>query len=315
MVRNLNLKQEHCEEKAKEIYCIQCKEIFCSSCFINYHTSKLRKDHEKKPYDPKEIMETKCKEHEGETISLFCYDCDIPICVKCVLNKHKPHQVFSETDIIDILKKDLKKYLESSFITSIKEKIENLKKILYENEQKLLKFQDIEKEYEKTIDINQLIQWKRTIKLELGDLSGLEYQNIEFSSIPIQLVFGDSTGSISFVSDEEPKRNGKNIMNGNNGGWVTNTRGEAFIISKFEKCLIDHIKISNYCSKKYKIEILKEEKWVIMKDWTAIVDYHKDTLIFSSEKYITDSIKLSCSDGNNTSWYLFNVYGKLIPKN
>lgn len=176
---------EHCEEKPKEIYCIQCTEVYCSSCFITMHSSKLKKNHEKKEYNPKEIVEMKCKEHLNDIMTLFCQDCELPICVKCSLNKHKTHKVFITSEIKENLIKDVESLLKEVPIDVYKKEIQDLKNQMKEIEDKLLLIESIEKEYKKTTDTNQLILWKKLLNNSMGKSLSIKWSLISSDMIYI----------------------------------------------------------------------------------------------------------------------------------
>ena len=70
-------KQKQCDIcKAKEAtsLCPQCFSYYCDKCFKCVHEEDKNKAHKKEKIDYFVPIDTRCPEHEGDNISLFCVD-------------------------------------------------------------------------------------------------------------------------------------------------------------------------------------------------------------------------------------------------
>ena len=84
----------------KNIYkCKQCKEIYCSSCFI-FH------EHFKIDFNNLSIINNKCPLHKNE-LTKYCVECDKNLCIYCIKdeenNIHKHHEIICLFDLIPCL--------------------------------------------------------------------------------------------------------------------------------------------------------------------------------------------------------------------
>ena len=62
--------------KAKEAICLcpQCFSYYCDKCFKCVHEEEKNKVHKKEEIDYFVPIDTRCPDHEGDNISLFCLD-------------------------------------------------------------------------------------------------------------------------------------------------------------------------------------------------------------------------------------------------
>ena len=86
-----------------EAFCRHCALFICQSCEEAHRTMRPFSDHVVVPLDDlrqntaahfpvKEEAQMKCKEHGGEMIKLYCYDCEQLICRDCIVKDHKEHE-------------------------------------------------------------------------------------------------------------------------------------------------------------------------------------------------------------------------------
>ena len=61
-------------EICKVNLCLDCHSYFCETCFKCVHDIKQNSNHKKEKIDLFIPIETKCPEHEGSPMNLFCID-------------------------------------------------------------------------------------------------------------------------------------------------------------------------------------------------------------------------------------------------
>lgn len=107
-------------ENAVEYHCNCCEIRLCSDC-TSIHLSDKSKTHEVVAFTSRKISEVipECSKHGKSKCEIFCRDCEIPICAKCVVSVHRQHN-FSEmeefldekrTEILDEIKETEAKLL------------------------------------------------------------------------------------------------------------------------------------------------------------------------------------------------------------
>ena len=105
-------KQAHCEmctdTQAKvEAYCQQCNKFACKNCTC-VHSSTFS-THTFQFFEsqlPKCPPQNKCQLH-GESLEIFCFDCDKSICGHCIVKDHRDHNVEFHSVIAEKKKKEL----------------------------------------------------------------------------------------------------------------------------------------------------------------------------------------------------------------
>ena len=86
-----------------EAFCRHCAFFICQHCEEAHRTMRAFSDHAVVPLDDlrqntaahlpvKENAQLMCKEHGGEEMKLYCYDCKQLICRDCIVIDHKGHK-------------------------------------------------------------------------------------------------------------------------------------------------------------------------------------------------------------------------------
>ncbi|XP_034943133.1 RING finger protein 17 [Chelonus insularis] len=76
--------------------CIQCSALYCSKCFVKFHTFQASKHHIAEPVTPSKRKKIKdlsvdCPEHPYNKNKHWCNDCKLSCCSDCVINCHRNH--------------------------------------------------------------------------------------------------------------------------------------------------------------------------------------------------------------------------------
>ena len=65
---------ETCKDENATTLCLDCHSYFCKDCFKYVHDRKKNSNHKKEKIDLFIPIDTKCPEHEGILMNLFCID-------------------------------------------------------------------------------------------------------------------------------------------------------------------------------------------------------------------------------------------------
>ena len=63
-----------CKVNEATILCPPCFSYYCDKCHKCVHEIKENKDHKKEPIDYNVPIDTRCPDHSGNNINLFCLD-------------------------------------------------------------------------------------------------------------------------------------------------------------------------------------------------------------------------------------------------
>jgi len=65
---------EMCKDEEAATLCFDCHSYFCEACFKFIHDRKKNSNHRKQKIDLFIPIDTKCPDHEGSPMNLFCID-------------------------------------------------------------------------------------------------------------------------------------------------------------------------------------------------------------------------------------------------
>ena len=93
-------------------YCLNCEQYLCEWC-KGVHKRKLNStEHEfRKSSEIAKKTPLQCKEHD-EDFSSVCMNCELPVCPKCITEKHNDHALNSMSSSLASLKNDVVKNLQ-----------------------------------------------------------------------------------------------------------------------------------------------------------------------------------------------------------
>ena len=103
-----------CEQETYEWKCIECEQFICKKCKRIHERSAATKGHHilsLKDVTSVSSYETTCKTHKSRQFQLYCKNCLVLICNRCITSTHEGHK-FCDVDKIADQKKRL---LEDSF--------------------------------------------------------------------------------------------------------------------------------------------------------------------------------------------------------
>ena len=74
-LNQVNYKQcDMCKAKEASSLCPQCFSYYCDGCFKQVHEASKNKEHKKEKIDDFIPIDTRCPDHAGNNINLFCLD-------------------------------------------------------------------------------------------------------------------------------------------------------------------------------------------------------------------------------------------------
>lgn len=85
---------EECKNNC-QFYCNHCHRQLCEECTDEHKKGPENNNHEVVPYRQRkpQLPEEKCKLHQKRNVDIFCKDCNVPLCSKCIFMKeHSGHQ-------------------------------------------------------------------------------------------------------------------------------------------------------------------------------------------------------------------------------
>ncbi|CAL6041953.1 B-box_Zinc finger domain-containing protein [Hexamita inflata] len=92
---------DSCERNPASVFCFQCNGNICAQCDGQIHSNRLMRSHQRTaPFTP-----IKCKAH-GNFTSMLCAHCQELICVNCLVEFHKGHQIQQLTESFEIVQQE-----------------------------------------------------------------------------------------------------------------------------------------------------------------------------------------------------------------
>ena len=103
---------DSCGENSPVAYCTECDDLLCSVCWEHHQALRKTRSHSSfKLQEAQNISQDKyslssstspvCQDHEDQKLDLYCQQCSIPVCVKCILVSHKNHSIVVSNHAMD----------------------------------------------------------------------------------------------------------------------------------------------------------------------------------------------------------------------
>ncbi|XP_061167682.1 uncharacterized protein LOC133176584 [Saccostrea echinata] len=92
---------EECERNC-EFYCNPCHQRLCKQCRDEHLKSPENKKHEVVLYQLRKLQlpVEKCKIHPTKDVDMFCEECQVPLCSKCVTQQNHLGHIFTDLETI-----------------------------------------------------------------------------------------------------------------------------------------------------------------------------------------------------------------------
>ncbi|XP_062589456.1 uncharacterized protein LOC134251102 [Saccostrea cucullata] len=92
---------EDCERNC-EFYCNLCHQRLCKQCRDEHLKSPENKNHEVVLYQQRkrQLPVKKCKIHPTKDVDMFCEECQVPVCSKCVTKGDHPKHTFVDLEAV-----------------------------------------------------------------------------------------------------------------------------------------------------------------------------------------------------------------------
>jgi tripartite motif-containing protein 2/3 len=120
-------------------YCVQCQEKLCDLCAKTHRKSKLLRSHTLIDLDDTKALDdeahrtsllTVCEKHCDQTLTAYCDDCNLSICVTCLHVSHKDHATSLLKDVTEKFQQQM-----SSDISRLDDGFSKLREMLISVEQ------------------------------------------------------------------------------------------------------------------------------------------------------------------------------------
>lgn len=144
------------------IHCRSCQVNLCAQCLSTHIDRNKSLKHEIVPYTSQlvkpEAEIQKCQDHPKQQCDLYCQDCSVPICSRCLTGNHKRHGAVDLEEICETTRSTIKEDLEElrkfrkEYEKVVAESKEELAKYLKESDKERDSLKELGKQWHKMID-------------------------------------------------------------------------------------------------------------------------------------------------------------------
>ncbi|XP_063969458.1 uncharacterized protein LOC129281847 [Lytechinus pictus] len=196
-------------------FCRTCNNYICDKCLQCHHYMELFEDHE--IVSMEDVIEgkvsighqfEKCSIHKQENKDMFCDDCKVRVCLRCVVVGHKVHNIKNQSDFEHELRRKVTELAHQCAAkkAELEKNIQNIELQRHEVHtamQKLL--DDVSQAYSIKVKelegnlqdlIEQINELKRSFEDDLNILKSKERQRIKSICSSITLVDNDRLGHL-----------------------------------------------------------------------------------------------------------------------
>lgn len=144
------------------IHCGSCQVNLCAQCLSTHIDRNKSLKHEIVPYTSQlvkpEAEIEKCQDHPKQQCDLFCQDCSVPICSRCLTGNHKRHGAVDLEEICETTRSTVKEDLEElrkfrkEYEKVVGESKEELAKYIEESDKERDSLKELGKQWHQMID-------------------------------------------------------------------------------------------------------------------------------------------------------------------
>lgn len=148
--------------KVVVIHCGSCQVNLCAQCLSTHIDRNKSLKHEIVPYTSQlvkpEAEIEKCQDHPKQQCDLYCQDCSVPICSRCLTGNHKRHGAVDLEEICETTRSTIKEDLEElrkfrkEYEKVVGESKEELAKYLEESDKERDSLKELGKQWHQMID-------------------------------------------------------------------------------------------------------------------------------------------------------------------
>lgn len=148
--------------KVVVIHCGSCQVNLCAQCLSTHIDRNKSLKHEIVPYTSQlvkpEAEIQKCQDHPKQQCDLFCQDCSVPICSRCLTGNHKRHGAVDLEEICETTRSTVKEDLEElrkfrkEYEKVVGESKEELAKYIEESDKERDSLKELGKQWHQMID-------------------------------------------------------------------------------------------------------------------------------------------------------------------
>lgn len=144
------------------IHCGSCQVNLCAQCLSTHIDRNKSLKHEIVPYTSQlvkpEAEIQKCQDHPKQQCDLYCQDCSVPICSRCLTGNHKRHGAVDLEEICETTRNTIKEDLEElrkfrkEYEKVVGESKEELAKYIEESDKERDSLKELGKQWHQMID-------------------------------------------------------------------------------------------------------------------------------------------------------------------
>lgn len=144
------------------IHCGSCQVNLCAQCLSTHIDRNKSLKHEIVPYTSQlvkpEAEIEKCRDHPKQQCDLYCQDCSVPICSRCLTGNHKRHGAVDLEEICETTRTTVKEDLEElrkfrkEYEKVVGESKEELAKYIEESDKERDSLKELGKQWHQMID-------------------------------------------------------------------------------------------------------------------------------------------------------------------
>lgn len=144
------------------IHCGSCQVNLCAQCLSTHIDRNKSLKHEIVPYTSQLVKPEadiqKCQDHPKQQCDLFCQDCSVPICSRCLTGNHKRHGAVDLEEICETTRSTVKEDLEElrkfrkEYEKVVGESKEELAKYIEESDKERDSLKELGKQWHQMID-------------------------------------------------------------------------------------------------------------------------------------------------------------------